>query len=92
MNDDDIKSRIVGVLRRDMELGVSSEEILTHDRLDELFGMDSVAVIELIIGIEREFGIKIPQYLLNMDVFGSLDSITVAVRGIIGKESSSTTE
>lgn len=83
MSNVDIKSRITEVLKRDLELSLSTEEILRDGRLDGLFGMDSVAVIELIIGIEREFGIKIPQEYLNMEVFGNIDTIAGAVKNIL---------
>ena len=42
-----------------LELNLDSDVIGEGTNLDELFGLDSVAIIEFVLGIEKEFGITI---------------------------------
>ena len=52
---------------------------LTYDEIDEtvsLFedglGLDSIAIVNLIVSIEKKFSIKIPDDELNADLFANL--------------------
>jgi len=56
-------------------LNVNEDSIQVAGRLDELFGMDSIAIIELVIGIEKEFEIKIPPEHLTIEMFQNLGTI-----------------
>ncbi len=48
--------------------------------------MDSVAVIELILGIEREFAIRIPSRYLDYEVFRDLDALADLVNRLVSVE------
>lgn len=76
----DIKSRIVDVMIRELELSFKPHEILQSNRLDDLFGMDSIAITELVIGIESEFAITIPAEDLSPKIFQDLETLTEYVR------------
>ena len=63
------KDRIKRVIIRDLQLNLSEDTIRTIKKLDDLFGMDSVAVIELIIGLEKEFNIAIQEEHLDYQMW-----------------------
>jgi acyl carrier protein len=75
-----IKDRIVEVMIRELELTLNPDEIHNTSRLDDLFGMDSIAITELIIGIEQEFNIKIPAEDLSVKIFQDLETLTEYVQ------------
>lgn len=80
MSIEDVKDRIVEVMIRDLELTLKPDEIRNTSRLDDLFGMDSIAITELIIGIEKEFNIKIPAEDLSVEIFQDLETLTEYVK------------
>ena len=43
-------------------------------------GLDSVDALELVVALEKEFGLKIPGEDIGEDVFGSVTSLTRFVR------------
>jgi acyl carrier protein len=72
---EDIEKRIVQIIIRDLELNIRKDDILPAGRLDELFGMDSIAILELVVGLEKEFDIKIPDEYLTIETFQSIKTI-----------------
>jgi|WetSurMetagenome_2_1015567.scaffolds.fasta_scaffold34511_3 acyl carrier protein len=72
---EDIKDRIFQVIIRDLELNISKDKLLSANNLNELFGMDSIAIIELVVGLEKEFDIKIPEEYLSVDIFENISTI-----------------
>ena len=84
---ENIKNRILEVIIRDLELNIGRDELQNADRLDELFGMDSIAIVELVVGIEKEFDIKIPPEHLMIAIFQNVNTIAEHVQILIhGKE------
>ena len=84
---ENIKNRIVQVIIRDLELNIGTDELQRADRLDEMFGMDSIAIIDLVVGIEREFDIRIPPDYLTVSSFQNVATIAEHVFLFIhGKE------
>lgn len=45
-------------------------------------GMTSHSSVVLMLALENEFGIEFPSTLLNRSVFGSIDSIALAMDGL----------
>lgn len=80
MSLDDVTQRIIDVMIRELELSLKPEEIRNVNRLDEVFGMDSIAMTELIIGIEKEFAISIPAEDLSAEIFSDLRTLTEYVQ------------
>jgi len=74
-NIEKIKNRLSRVIIRDLELNITQDDIQSAMRLDELFGMDSIAIIELVVGIEKEFDIRIPPEYLTVEMFRNLNTI-----------------
>lgn len=85
---DDVTQRIINVMIRELELSLKPEEIRNAHRLDEVFGMDSIAMTELIIGIEKEFAISIPAEDLSAEIFGDLRTLAEYVQMRLLQESS----
>lgn len=86
MSIEDVKDRIVEVMIRDLELALNPDEVYGTSRLDELFGMDSIAITELIIGIEKEFNIRIPAEDLSVEIFQNLETLTEYVKKLLHDE------
>ena len=80
MSHDDLKDRIVEIMIQELQLTLSPDEIHSINNLDDLFGMDSIAITELIIGIEQQFNITIPAEDLSAQVFKNLDTLTEYVK------------
>jgi len=78
-----IESRILQVILRDLELNINKDKIQSTSRLDELFGMDSIAIVELVVGIEKDFNIKIPDEYLSVEVFQSIKTIAEHIRPFV---------
>jgi len=88
-----IKDRIKRVIIRDLQINLREDEIRSMKKLDDLFGMDSVAIIELIIGLEKEFNIAIQPGYLDYKIFRDLDALTDFINKLVsvkkGSDSSS---
>jgi len=84
-----IKDRIKRVIIRDLQINLREDEIRSMKKLDDLFGMDSVAVIELIIGLEKEFNITIQPGYLDYQIFRDLDALTDFINKLVSVEKGS---
>jgi len=83
MKAEEIKKRIIRVLQRDLGLKVSADEIRDACRLSDLFGMDSVAVVEFIIGIEKEFSVRVPVDRLTRETFHNLKTTADCIKELL---------
>lgn len=81
-----IEHRIKQVIIRTLSLEVDAEEI---DDEDALFGgglgLNSMATIEIIVGLEEEFGIEVPDEDLRVELFDSVQTMADYVRTILQK-------
>jgi acyl carrier protein len=80
------KDRIKRVIIRDLQLNLSEDEIRSIKKLDDLFGMDSVAVIELIIGLEKEFNIAIQEEHLDYQILRDMDTLADFINKLVSDE------
>ncbi len=58
MNRDEVSTRLSGVLVN--ELGLDSDRITDTANFEEDLDVDSLGVVELLMALEDEFGVKIP--------------------------------
>ena len=76
-----IEHRVKQVIIRMLSLEVDAEEI---DDEDELFGgglgINSMATIEIIVGLEEEFDIEVPDEELRVELFDSVQTMADYVR------------
>ena len=57
--------------------------MIQDDELLEAYGMDSFAFIQLIIKLEKEFGIEVPEYLLVVDKWETVNLIVTTLYSIL---------
>ena len=81
-----IEHRVKQVIIRTLSLEVDAEEI---DDEDTLFGgglgLNSMATIEIIVGLEEEFGIEVPDEDLRVELFDSVRTMADYVRTALHK-------
>jgi len=75
-----IRDRIRKVLAHKLELHIENAAFIEIGRLDEIFGMDSIAVIEFVIGLEQEFGITIPSENLDIEILKDVKKLEAYLR------------
>lgn len=62
------------ILRRHLKYLSADEEIIPHLRLKE-FGLDSMASVALLLEIEDEFDITLPDSSLTAETFSTAESL-----------------
>ncbi len=67
--------RIKRVFARALRLNLTEAEWNYAGRLEELAGLDSVAVIEFVAALEREFGITIEPDELRLELLGDPEQL-----------------
>ena len=80
---DEITHRIRNVLIRSLSLGLREEDVPHNDRLDEIAALDSMAVLEFAIGLEKEFGITIEPEQLQLAFLRDLPQLRDHIAGRI---------
>jgi len=80
---DTVKDRIKRVMIRALELNLNVGDIEEKVQLDELFGLDSVAAIEFVLELEKEFGITIEPEYLDVEILKDLDKLGAYIAGRI---------
>ena len=78
-----IQSRVKRLIVESLNLdGITPEMIDEHAPLfGDGLGLDSVDALELVVALEREFGIKIKSQELGQDVFSSVTSLSSFIAG-----------
>lgn len=64
--------RIRRVFVESLHLNLRPEDLSYEDKLDEAVGMDSVAVLEFVAALEKEFAITFEPEMLTIDVIRDL--------------------
>ena len=81
-----IEHRVKQVIIRTLSLEVDADEI---DDEDQLFGgglgINSMATIEIIVGLEEEFDIEVPDEDLRVELFDSVQTMADYVRIVLQK-------
>ncbi|MDQ7779481.1 MAG: phosphopantetheine-binding protein [Planctomycetota bacterium] len=74
---------------RQLKLKIAPDQIGTDERLfGGSLGLDSIDALELVVGLEREFGITIPDQQSGLKVFQSVRTLSDFVAGELGKRGS----
>jgi acyl carrier protein len=64
------------------DLNVSIDTLNEQDNLYEA-GLSSLSTVKILMAIESEFGIELPDDMLTRDLFRSVDSLSRAVTGLL---------
>jgi acyl carrier protein len=76
--------RVKQVIIRKLSLEVVPEDIEDEDQLfDGGLGLNSMATIEIIVGIEEEFEIQVPDEDLRVELFNSVKTMADYVRSVV---------
>ncbi len=76
---DDLKAQIKKMIVERLFLNVAPEKIADDAPLMETFGIDSVALFELVVGLEDEFGVVMDDVDFQIDTFHTVNSIAAFV-------------
>lgn len=68
----DIGQRILKVLSQSLSMELTDAELKNHSRLDEAFGMDSMAILEFLVALEKEFKVIFPPDDLDYELLRDL--------------------
>ena len=80
MTSNDIESRLKQMIVERLFLNVSPEELQTDASLMDVYGVDSVCLLELVVGLEEEFDIQIEDGDFNVANFESVAALEQFVR------------
>jgi acyl carrier protein len=86
MEREQIKERIFKVLTESLELELTRSALEDGARLDELFSLDSVATIELIVGLEKEFRITLVPEELDPETVRDMERLAAHVAARLDHE------
>jgi len=78
----DIDSRIRAVLAKHGRLSENANSLDVNDDLQQV-GMTSHASVNVMLGLEGEFDIEFPDYMLSRSVFSSIASISAALNQLL---------
>lgn len=70
--DTEIRERILRVLRETLSLNLGAEDMAGALRLEELAGLDSMAALEFLLALEKEFGIRFDPEVIELDLLVDL--------------------
>ncbi len=85
----DTMDRIRRVFIASLHLNVRAEDLLYQHKLDEAAGLDSIAVLEFVAALEKEFGIEIEPEFLEIDFLRDLPRLASHIEDLTGRRSGS---
>ena len=71
----DTMDRIRRVFIQSLHLNLSEEDFNYEAKLDESVGLDSVAVLEFVTALEKEFGVEFEPEMLTIDLVRNLKDL-----------------
>ena len=70
-----IMDRIRGVFLQSLNVNLGEQDLSYESALDELVGLDSLAVLEFITALEKEFGITFEPEVMRLDFVKDLSRL-----------------
>ena len=77
----DTRDRIRRVFIKSLHLNLGEGDLDYERKLDESVGMDSLATIEFVAALEKEFGFTIEPEMLRLDFIRDLPQLAAYVEG-----------
>lgn len=81
MADERIEDRIKTMLTERFIVSVTADEIDEKASLVDVYGVDSVSVLEMVVGLEEAFGIAVGDTDFSIEHFQTVAAIADFVRG-----------
>jgi len=75
MDNADIEAKLKAMIVERLFLQIKPEEIETDASLTDVYGVDSVSLLELVVGLEEAFGVQIEDGDFNLAYFSSVASL-----------------
>jgi acyl carrier protein len=78
MQDDisQVRTRLKAMIVERLKLQVSPDDIDDSAPLfGEGLGLDSIDALELVVGLEQEFGVRVPDEAVGREAFGSINTL-----------------
>ena len=89
MSEGTIEERLKRMIVDRLFLQIAPSEIEDDKKLVQDYGVDSVSLFELVVGLEEEFGFRIEDKEFNLRHFESVSALARFVRGKLGETASS---
>ncbi len=79
-SDADLKSRLKNMIVERLFLKVDPNTMPDDANLMETYGIDSVNLFEIVVGLEDDFGISLAEEDFSIEAFATVNSIAELVR------------
>ena len=74
---EEVKARLKAMIVERLKLQLKVDEIDDNAPLfGEGLGLDSIDALELVVGLEQEFGVQVPDEAVGREAFGSINTLT----------------
>lgn len=83
MAPENIEERLKKMIVERLFMTIAPEGIDAGKSLIDAYGVDSVSLLELVVGIEEEFGIEVGDEDFDVASFQSVDALKAFVKGKI---------
>ena len=80
MAEERIEDRLKRLIASRLFLKIAPDAIDDNKSLIDAYGVDSVSLLELVVGLEEEFGIMIPDEEFNLKHFETVAALAAFVR------------
>jgi len=77
---DGIEERLKKMMVEPLYMSVTPEQIEDEKSLVDEYGVDSVSLLELVVGIEEEFGVRVGDEDFDIAHFGTVAALARFVR------------
>lgn len=77
----EIMERLKGIIVNDLDVNVKMTDIDEHASLfEDGLGLDSIAIVDLIVAIEKDFSISIEEEELSSGLFKNLTALAAFIK------------
>ncbi|KHD77148.1 hypothetical protein MB27_12860 [Actinoplanes utahensis] len=74
------------VLRQCLDGSIGPDTLLHRDTDLRQFGIDSLAIVRLLVTIEDAFGVIVPDEVISFEIFSSAGTLWDVVSGLAGEQ------